>query len=78
MFSKNKDIQDLLLKENKRLKIENDSLRSVINNLQKHKEEYEVLIQELHNLKNEYKNKMKLFNEIEIEYKKELDKLINK
>lgn len=76
--SRNKEIEDLLLKENKRLKMENHILTASLEELQKYKDEYRNLIDELNRLKTEYANKMKLFNEIESEYKKELDELTKK
>lgn len=76
--SRNQEIEDLLLKENKRLKRENRVLTASLEELQRYKDEYKNLIDELNRLKTEYVNKMKLFNEIESEYKKELDKLKKK
>lgn len=77
MFSKKeKDIEKLLLKENKRLKIRNQLLQSSLDELQRYKDEYKNLIKELTKLKTEYVNKLKAFNELENEYKKELDKLV--
>lgn len=75
---KNKDIEKLLLKENKRLKIENQQLYSSLDELQRYKDEYKELIEQVNKLRTEYADKIQLFNEIEAEYKKELDKLKKK
>ena len=73
--SRNKDIEALLLKENKRLKRENEVLRNNLDNLKEYKEQYKRLIQEMHTLREQYVNKMKLFDEIASEYNSELGKL---
>ena len=78
MFSNksiNKDIEVLLLKENKRLKRENEVLRKNLDDLMEYKEQYKELIQEMHTLREQYVNKMKLFDEIASEYNSELGKL---
>ena len=73
--SRNKDIEVLLLKENKRLKRENEVLRKNLDDLMEYKEQYKELIQEMHTLREQYVNKMKLFDEIASEYNSELGKL---
>ena len=73
--SRNKDIEALLLKENKRLKRENEVLRKNLDDLMEYKEQYKELIQEMHALREQYVNKMKLFDEIASEYNSELGKL---
>ena len=73
--SRNKDIEALLLKENKRLKRENEVLRKNLDDLMEYKEQYKELIQEMHTLREQYVNKMKLFDEIASEYNSELGKL---
>ena len=78
MFSNksiNKDIEVLLLKENKRLKRENEVLRKNLDDLMEYKEQYKELIQEMYTLREQYVNKMKLFDEIASEYNSELGKL---
>ena len=74
-LSRNKDIEVLLLKENKRLKRENEVLRKNLDDLMEYKEQYKELIQEMHTLREQYVNKMKLFDEIASEYNSELGKL---
>ena len=73
--SRNKYIEALLLKENKRLKRENEVLRKNLDDLMEYKEQYKELIQEMHTLREQYVNKMKLFDEIASEYNSELGKL---
>ena len=73
--SRNKDIEALLLKENKRLKRENEVSRKNLDELMEYKEQYKELIQEMHTLREQYVNKMKLFDEIASEYNSELGKL---
>ena len=73
--SRNKDIEALLLKENKRLKRENEVLRKNLDELMEYKEQYKELIHEMHTLREQYVNKMKLFDEIASEYNSELGKL---
>lgn len=74
LFNRPREIENLLLKENKRLKRENQQLHSHLNELDRYKNDYKTLIDELHILRNKYQDKMKLFDELAAEYKKELNK----
>lgn len=75
--SKNKDIETLLLTENKRLKIENQQLKETLDELDRYKQEYKQLIETVADLKNDYQTKMKQFDQLENEYRKELNRLLN-
>lgn len=75
--SKNKDIETLLLTENKRLKIENQQLKETLDELDRYKQEYKQLIETVADLKNDYQTKMKQFDHLADEYRKELNRLLN-
>ena len=76
MFNKKSDVENLLIKENKRLKMENQELREMVESIDKYKEEYSELINKLHELKDEYIKKIEGFNSLESEYRNELEKLL--
>lgn len=74
----NKEIVNILLQENKRLKRDNQQLRESLNELQRYKDEYKGLIERLHDVKESYIEKMNEFEKIEKAYRKELEKLTKK
>ncbi|MCI8787305.1 MAG: hypothetical protein HFI84_11745 [Eubacterium sp.] len=79
MFFKQSAQQDtlqILLTENKRLKQENQRLRTSLHELEGYKDEYDRLIASLDQLKVSYKQKLKEFDNLKNQYKKELDKLL--
>lgn len=84
MFSKklnekiNNEALNFVIKENKRLKRENQRLRESLDNISHLKNEYKKLIEQVHGMKNEYANKLKEFDILKIEYMKKLDEITNK
>ena len=71
----NKETVKILLNENKRLKCENQRLRESIEDLQRYKDEYKMLINELNSIKDSYLKKINNFKKIERDYYIELDKI---
>lgn len=79
-FRKNteKKTSKVLLRENKRLKCENQRLRESIEELQRYKDEYKNLIGELSSIKESYVDKIDEFNKIENKYRAELARVKKK
>lgn len=74
LFNRPREIENLLLKENKRLKRENQQLHSHLDALERYKNDYKTLIDELHILKNKYQDKITLFDKLAVQYKNELNR----
>lgn len=72
-INRDKEIENLLVRENKKLRIENEALNSVIEENKELIDEYKDLIKELKDLKKQYHNKLKDITKLENEYKKQLD-----
>ena len=62
MFFKNKEVFNLLTKENKKLRKENELMKNELNEISKYKEEYEDLIVSVKEQKERY---MKLNKQLE-------------
>lgn len=78
LFGKNRDeVVDLLTKENKRLKRENQRLREQENEMYLFKMEYDRLIKVLEDMKDEYRKKLDEMSQIETEYRNYFDELKN-
>ncbi|MBQ7066345.1 MAG: hypothetical protein IJN92_05950 [Lachnospiraceae bacterium] len=69
---------EIVLKENKRLKLENQKLRESLDKIGKLKNEYKELIENLNGIKKEYLEKLESFDKLENEYKKKLEREIKK
>ena len=76
-INRDKEIENLLVRENKKLRIENEALNSVIEENKELIDEYKDLIKELKDLKKQYHNKLKDITKLENEYKKQLDIFID-
>lgn len=78
MFNRDaeKETVNILLRENKKLKRDNQRLRESLGELERYKKEYRDLIDGLKKTKECYLSKLEDFNEMEAEYKKELEKAI--
>ncbi len=70
-----KDVEALLLKENKRLKRENENLRELLEIADRYRNEYEKLCKETKNMHKKYKETMESFQRIEKEYTGYLEEL---
>lgn len=73
-----KETINILLRENKKLKRDNQSLRESLGELERYKKEYKDLNEKLTKLKKSYSIKLKDFEKMELEYNKELRKILNK
>ena len=71
----NKEALSVVLKENKRLKRENQNLRNELEEVSKLKNGYKELIDQVHKMKLEYVNKLNEFDELKAKYAKELDEI---
>lgn len=74
----NEEALSVVLKENKRLKRENQNLRNELDSVFKLKETYKELIDQVNNMKIEYLNKLKEFDILKEKYTKELEKITNR
>lgn len=72
----NNETLTILINENKRLKRENQRLYDSLNELDRYKNEYKVLIDKLKDMKNTYMKKIKEFDKLEKKYRKELECMI--
>ena len=73
-----KETINILLRENKKLKRDNQRLRESLGELERYKKEYKDLNEKLTKLKKSYSIKLKDFEKMELEYNKELRKILNK
>lgn len=74
----NSEALKIVMKENARLKRENQNLRNELDSVMNLKETYTELIEQIHNMKIEYLNKLKEFDILKEKYTKELDKITNR
>jgi len=74
----NEEAIDIVLKENKRLKRENQNLRNELEEVSKLKNGYKELIDQVHKMKIEYANKLDEFDKLKTQYEKELEKITNR
>ena len=72
-INRDKEIENLLVRENKKLRIENESLNDVIEENKELMDEYNDLIKELKDLKKQYHKILNDITKLENEYKKQLD-----
>ncbi len=74
LFNRNteKETSKVLLRENKRLKCENQRLRESIEGLQRYKDEYKELTNELSDMKKRYMEKVEEFGRLEERYESAL------
>ena len=80
MFNRDaeKETINILLRENKKLKRDNQRLRESLGELERYKKEYRKLIEELNEVKEVYIERMEEFNQLEQEYRKALDQIMDK
>ena len=80
MFSRGveKETVNVLLRENKKLKRDNQRLRESLDELERYKAEYCKLIEELNEVKEVYVERIEEFNQIEKECRKALNQIIDK
>lgn len=80
MFNRDaeKETINILLRENKKLKRDNQRLRESLVELERYKEEYCKLIEELNEVKEVYVERIEGFNQIEKEYRKALNQIMDK
>ena len=80
MFNRDaeKETINILLRENKKLKRDNQRLRESLGELERYKAEYRKLIEELNEVKEVYIERMEEFNQLEQEYRKALDQIMDK
>lgn len=70
------ETNEILLKENKRLRRENQKLTETLLNLEDYKNEYVTLIEEMNQLRAEYSQKLTEVTQLELEYRKALGNLV--
>lgn len=73
-----KETINILLRENKKLKRDNQRLRESLGELERYKAEYRKLIEELNEVKEVYIERMEEFNQVEKECRKALNQIIDK
>lgn len=73
-----KETVNVLLRENKKLKRDNQRLRESLDELERYKAEYCKLIDELNEVKEVYIERMEEFNQIEKEYRKALNQIMDR
>ena len=80
MFNRDaeKETVNVLLRENKKLKRDNQRLRESLDELERYKAEYCKLIEELNEVKEVYVERIEEFNQIEKECRKALNQIIDK
>lgn len=74
----NEEAVNIVIKENKRLKRENQNLRNELEEVSKLKNAYKELIDQVHKMKLEYINKLNEFDELKAKYAKELEDIIDR
>ena len=72
---RNDEMMDLLLKENKRLKRENEKFKELQADTEKYRDEYKALLEHVDALREKYMQGIEGLNRIQEEYKEELNKI---
>ena len=80
MFNRDaeKETINILLRENKKLKRDNQRLRESLGELERYKAEYRKLIEELNEVKEVYIERMEEFNQVEKECRKALNQIMDR
>jgi len=72
---KNDDVVEVLIKENKRLKRENASLKELQSDMEKYRDDYKALMEHVDALREKYIQGIHELHQIEKEYKQKLSEI---